>query len=276
MNFILIAVVLYGGFAGLLYLMQYKFVYYPETSIHYSPADVGLVYEDITMTTSDGIQIHGWFLPHEQSRATILYFHGNAGNLSDRVEFLQQLHGLDVSIFGIDYRGYGYSEGKPTPRGTYRDAETAWDYLVQERNIPPDEIIIYGRSLGGAIASWLAVRKTPAALMLGSTFTSAETMARKMFPIIPVQWFIHIPYNSEDHLPHVKCPVLISHSVDDDVVPFAHGKTLFDLANEPKKFLQLQGAHSNVVWASGRNYIEGLDAFISEFVQMKPPTENEQ
>ncbi|MCF7805034.1 MAG: alpha/beta fold hydrolase [Candidatus Marinimicrobia bacterium] len=264
-TFIATLVIIYLAFAGFLYLFQEQFVFHPSSAIHSTPADVGLPYEEVTVTTQDGIDIAGWFIPHPDARAVILYFHGNANNLADRVEYLKLLHSLRVSIFGIDYRGYGKSDGKPDARGTYKDAEAAWEYLVNDQNIAPENIVIYGRSLGGAIATWLARQKNPGALILGSSFTSAGDMARKMFPFMPVKLLVRVPYNTLEHLKYVDSPVLVSHSIDDTTVPFEHGKRLFEAANPPKEFLELRGPHNNVVFTSRQQYLEGLDSFLSRY-----------
>ncbi|MBS1272511.1 MAG: hypothetical protein MAGBODY4_01657 [Candidatus Marinimicrobia bacterium] len=264
----------YFGLVALIYLFQNRFIYHPESRIWRTPADVGLEYERVEFSASDGVQLSGWFIPHEEARAVMLYFHGNAGNLADRVEFLSLLHTLNISIFGIDFRGYGESEGTPTPRGTLKDAEAAWEYLVEKRDIPPDRIVIYGRSLGGTIASWLATRHEPKALILGSTFTSAADMAKEMFPFIPVDFLINIPYKTREYLQQIHCPVLISHSTQDDVVPFYHGEELFQVANEPKEFLELRGAHDDVVFTSRETYIQGMGAFLSKYAEQPKHLQN--
>jgi len=265
----------YLGVIALIYLLQNRFIYHPDSNIRRTPADAGLQYEEVSITTDDGVTLSGWFIPHERARAVMLYFHGNAGNLSDRVDFLAMLHTLEISIFGIDFRGYGESGGEPTPRGTFRDAEAAWEYLVNQRNVSTEDIVIYGRSLGGAIASWLAAQHTPKALILGSTFTSAADMARQMFPFIPVKLLMNIPYNSLKYISMVRCPVLISHSIQDDVVPFHHGEELYATANEPKNFLELYGPHNNVVFASRAVYLKGMNDFLSTYVKEAQPAQKQ-
>jgi hypothetical protein len=223
-------------------------------------------YESITFETIDEEAIHGWFIPHENARATLLYFHGNAGNISDRVESVKMLHSLELNVFIIDYRGYGQSTGTPSEAGTYRDARAAWNYLTETRNISAENIVLYGRSLGGAIAVELATRVQPGALIIGSTFTSARDMARKMFPYVPVGILMSISYNSEKRITNVHSPTLITHSVNDDLIPFELGKRLFNAANEPKQFVELRGGHNDNVFVSRDEYLSAIHSFIAEHI----------
>ena len=169
---------------------------------------------------------------------------------------------MDVFIF--DYRGYGQSEGKPSESGTYRDAEAAWQYLVEERKVDPNRIIIFGRSLGGAVATWQARNHTPVALILESTFTSVPDIGAKYYPFLPVRLLSRFKYDTAEYLKGVNCPVLIVHSPDDEMMPFSHGQRLFEIAKEPKGFLEISGSHNEGFIISGKRYEEGLNAFISE------------
>src|SRR3972149_4686970 len=166
----------------LLYIYQPKYVYYPYRALETTPADASLAYEDVHLTTVDNIGIHGWFVPHDTPRATLLFLHGNGGNISHRLEKLDIFHKLGLNTFIIDYRGYGSSAGSPSEEGTYRDAETAWNHLANDRAVSDQKIIIYGESLGGAVATWLATRHQPAALVLESCFTSVMDMGRGFYP----------------------------------------------------------------------------------------------
>jgi len=248
-----------------LFVFQKQFVFHPESELHLTPSYAGLEFESVTFETMDEEDIHGWFIPHENARATLLYFHGNAGNMSDRVESVKMLHDLKLNIFIIDYRGYGQSTGSPSESGTYRDARAAWKYLTETRNISAEEVVLYGRSLGGAVAIELATRVQPGAMLIGSTFTSARDMARKMFPYVPVGILMGISYNSEKRIAHVQIPTLITHSVDDDLIPFELGKRLFDAANEPKRFVELHGGHNDNVFVSRDEYLSAIDSFIADY-----------
>ncbi len=260
-------VALYFGLSVLIYFFQRMMVYHPEKNIIQTPAAGGLEFEEVIVRTSDGISIHGWFVPHESPRATLLYLHGNAGNISGRVESIHLLHTLGLSVYIIDYRGYGKSTGKPSEKGTYRDAEAAWNYLTEQREIPSDQIIIYGRSLGGAVAIWLAAHHTPRALMVGSTFSTIRDIAEDLFPGFPARILSRIHYNSKKYIRQVRCPVLIMHSREDDLIPFRHGKELYETAHEPKSFLELRGGHGESIVVSRAKYTEGIEQFLSRYVE---------
>ncbi len=212
------------------------------------------------------MKLSGWFVPAERSRGVILFCHGNAGNISHRLESVQVFHRLGLSTFVFDYRGYGQSEGKPTEQGTYLDAEAAWRHLVQKQQVDPTEIIIFGRSLGGAIAAWLARDHPPKALIIESTFTSVRDIGAELYPYLPVRLLSRFDYNAMDYLRQVNCPVLIVHSRDDEIIPFSHGRRLLETANEPKEILEITGTHNEGFMTSAKRYEDGLDSFISAHV----------
>ena len=151
----------YIGLVSILATFQSHLLYFPYRTLSQTPAAVGLAYEDVSFQAADGVVLSGWFVPSQRARGVLLFCHGNAGNMSHRLDSLQIFHRLGLSTFIFDYRGYGRSEGQPTEQGTYLDAEAAWTYLVHTRQLAPTEIIVFGRSLGGAIAAWLA--HTPSA-----------------------------------------------------------------------------------------------------------------
>ncbi|OGT62817.1 MAG: hypothetical protein A2W69_01975 [Gammaproteobacteria bacterium RIFCSPLOWO2_02_47_7] len=246
----------------LLYIFQPKFVYFPYSSLQATPGDAGLPYEDVYLTTSDNLKIHGWYVPHEKPRATLLFLHGNGGNISHRLEKLWIYNQLGLSVFIIDYRGYGLSESSPSEQGTYLDAETAWNYLTQEQQIRASDIIIYGESLGGAVAAWLATRVEAGALIIESVFTSIRDMGKHYYPYMPVTLIARIKYPVIEYIREVLCPVLIIHSPADDIVPFHMGKAVYEAANQPKDFLEITGDHNGGFMQSGDVYINGLNRFI--------------
>ena len=256
-------------FIALLFVFQSRYVYYPDRILLADPGAIGLRFESISFETADGVKLSGWFIPSERARGVILFCHGNAGNISHRLDSIQIFHRLGLDVFIFDYRGYGQSQGKPTESGTYQDADAAWRYLIEERQVTPTEIIISGRSLGGAVASWLAQSHTPGALILESTFTSIRDIAARLYPFLPVRLLLRFEYNTADYLGRVSCPVLIVHSSEDEIMPFSHGRRLFEVANEPKRFLELTGTHNEGFLTSGKRYEEGLNAFISEYIQPK-------
>ena len=184
----------------------------------------------------------------------MLFCHGNAGNISHRLGTLALLNELDLSTFLFDYRGYGESAGKVSEKGTYLDAQAAWKHLTDERGIPADQIVCFGRSLGGAVAAYLAAKRRPAAVVLDSTFTSIPDMARRIYPMYPVRLLSRCRYDTLARMESIRCPVLVIHSRDDEIVPFSHGRRLFDAAGEPKQFLELRGGHNQAFLAGEGPY----------------------
>src|SRR5687768_2366518 len=179
----------YVVFAVSIFFVQPRLVYYPEygRSITGTPDDLGLDYEAVELATDDGETLHGWFVPAPGAKATVLFFHGNAGNISHRMGYLAMLYSLGYNTFILDYRGYGESSGEPSESGTYRDAQAAWQYVTVKKGIAPSEIVLFGESLGGAVAAWLATRKEPGLLVLASAFTSVPDMGAKLYPFLPVR-----------------------------------------------------------------------------------------
>ncbi|HEU0220572.1 MAG TPA: alpha/beta hydrolase [Gallionella sp.] len=256
----------YGGLALVLYFFQARLVFYPETGreIITTPAQAGLRYEDIRLTTGDGLSLHGWYVPAPQPRGTVLFLHGNAGNISHRIDSLQMFHRLDYSTLIFDYRGYGNSSGSPSEQGTYRDAEAAWRYLTEQRRIPSCRIVLFGESLGGAVGAWLAARQKPAALVIASGFTSVPDLAQHFYPYLPVRWLARLRYDTEGSLRAVAAPVLIAHSPEDEIIPFEHGRALFAAANPPKRFLDLAGGHNDGFIFMRESWVKALGDFLDE------------
>lgn len=249
--------------ALLLYIFQSKFVYFPFSDLAATPANAGLIYEEVNLTTSDRLKINCWFVPHERPRATLLFLHGNGGNISHRLDKLLIFNRLGLAVFIIDYRGYGSSEGTPSEQGTYLDADAAWDYLTKDKDIPASQIIIYGESLGGAVATWLAGRHKAGALLLESVFTSIGDMGKHYYPYLPVKLLARIKYPTLALIRDVHCPVLVIHSVADDIVPYSQGRKLYAAARKPKTFLEITGDHNNGFLQSGQIYSNGINEFLT-------------
>lgn len=268
-SLVLVVSALFLGLMLLLFVFQEKMVFFPGKRLSDTPETAGLHYEDVYLVTDDDIKIHGWYVPHPDAQATLLFFHGNAGNLSHRLESISIFHDIGLAVFIIDYRGYGRSEGRPTERGTYRDAIAAWNYLVGERRLRPDEIIVFGRSLGGAVAAALAAKVTPAAVILESTFTSIKDMGKHYYPYLPVSWISRIHYPVDKYITSFKCPVLVIHSDQDEVVPARLGQRLFDSAPEPKMFLPVSGDHNNGFLLSRDAYVKGIQRFLQTYNEYK-------
>ncbi len=254
----------YLTITALLYAFQSKFIYFPSREVLVTPGSVGLNYNDVRLQTEDGVMIAGWYVLAGENSKVVLFFHGNRGNISHRLDTIEILHRMELSVLMIDYRGYGQSEGNTDEQGTYLDAEAAWRYLVEERQIDPKRIIILGRSLGGGIASWLALQHPPKALILEATFTSVTDMAGQQYPFLPTKWLTRNRYDTASRLPEINVPVFIVHSPPDDVIPYSHGQHLFELANEPKVFLEIEGGH-NEGFIFSQVYREGLKAFVDEY-----------
>ena len=262
-SLILILVSVWVLFSLLLYVFQPKFVYFPFPDVVATPADANLAYEEVNLTTTDQLKINGWFVPHARPRATLLFLHGNGGNISHRLEKLLIFNRLGLAVFIIDYRGYGTSEGSPSEQGTYLDAEAAWNYLTKDRNIPANRIIIYGESLGGAVATWLATRHEAGALLLDSVFTSIGDMGKHYYPYLPVKLLARIKYPTLARINDVHYPVLVIHSVADDIVPYQQGRKVYESAHEPKSFLEISGDHNNGFLQSGQIYSNGINGFLT-------------
>jgi len=259
-----------GVYVGLLVFMavfQSHFIYFPDRYIAATPEAIGLQYETVHFQAADGVNLSGWFVPAEQPRGVVLFCHGNAGNMSHRLESIRLFNGLGLSTFIFDYRGYGQSEGRTTEQGTYSDAEAAWRYLVEMRQLDPAEIVVFGRSLGAAIAAWLAQQHAPAALIIESGFTSVPDLAAKLYPYFPVRLLVRFDYGTIEYVRNIDSPLLIVHSRNDEIIPFINGKRLFNAANEPKRFLEISGSHNDGFIVSGKRYENGIDAFISEFIR---------
>ena len=243
-------------------------IYFPERAIAATPADVGLAYSDVYLTTGDGVRIHAWHVPGE-SRTTLLWLHGNAGNISHRVDniaVLNELTGLSVLI--VDYRGYGLSEGSPSENGLYLDAEAALKYLTSEVGLDPvEDIVLFGRSLGVGVAAEMATRHSVRCVILESGFTSVMDMAKATQP----DWLVYLlkpmidaRYDSLSKLGLIDSPVMIVHGEQDDIVPFSMAGELYEAATEPKRFHAVRGAmHNNVYERGGTPYFEALSDFIS-------------
>jgi fermentation-respiration switch protein FrsA (DUF1100 family) len=252
----------YAGIAGWLYWAQESFVYFPDRKLAGTPANAGMSYKAVTLVTEDGLRLNGWFVPAARSRGTLLFNHGNAGNISHRLESIRQFRDLGLDVFIYDYRGYGESEGKPSEEGTYRDAEAAWRYLTETHKVAPERLVYFGRSLGAGVASRLAIRHPPRALIVESAFTSVPDFGAEVYPWLPVRWLARLHYPTRDNLRLLRVPVLVIHSRSDEIIPFRHGEALYAAANEPKELLEIRGGHNDGFLASGKRYTDGIDAFL--------------
>lgn len=251
-------------------LFERKLIYFPQRAHDVSPRDLGLAFEDLHLTSEDGERIHAWYLPPAgEPRWTVLLAHGNAGNIShrlDRTLFLQSKLGAAVLLF--DYRGYGQSGGSPDEEGTYRDARAAHRWLVEEKRVPRERLVIFGESLGSAVALDLALSRPCRALVLESAFASVPAMARAVYPFLPLWPLVRTRYDNEGKAPRLTVPLLILHGERDEVVPFSQGRRVFDAAPGPKHFHAIPGAgHNDTYLVGGDDYWD----VVRDFLETLPP-----
>ena len=240
---------------------EHRSLYFPMKEIEFMPSDVGLSYEDVYFNTDDGVRLNAWLVPAEDSRFTLLFCHGNGGNISHRIDKIEILNKLGLDIFIFDYRGYGKSEGRPSEKGFYRDIEAAYNYLISEKNVSPERMILYGESLGGAVAIDLAAKKTAKALIIEATFSCTKDMARGLYPVFPT-FLISSKFDSAAKIKKLTLPKLIIHSKNDDIVPFDHSLKLLKLSPEPKKHVVLMGNHNSAFLDSRDAYVSGIREFL--------------
>lgn len=254
----------YAAVVALVFLFQNRLVYYPEIGreIAVTPQAYGLPFETAEIRTADGETLHAWWVPAENSRGTVLFFHGNAGNISHRLDYLLMFHRLGHSSLIVDYRGYGRSSGTPSEEGTYRDAEAAWEYLRQARSVRSQDLVLAGESLGAAVATWLATRVEPRALLLFSAFTSVNDLGASIYWFLPVRLISRLGYDNLGNLERIRAPLFVAHSRDDEIVPYSHGRRLFDAAREPKDFLELAGGHNEGFVFARKEWVARLGAFL--------------
>jgi len=235
------------------YFAQPHLIYFPSPTYVSTPSDFHLDYEDLTLTSADGVAIAAWFVPHPEARASVILCHGNAENLGDMCTTIRTLHRLGYAVLALDYRGYGRSAGKPTEEGLYLDAEAAWQYLRQTRGEPAERIVVIGRSVGGAVAIDLASRHQPAALVVECTFTSLVDIGRREYPLLPVSLICTHRYESIRKVGRIACPKLFFHGTDDELIPLDNAKRLFAAAAEPKEFIETPGGHNSAGFEHNRS-----------------------
>lgn len=256
-------VLLVFSFNAYLYTKQPAMVFYPLKEIEATPKDWGLSYESLKLNASDTIS--AWYIPHSEAEKTILFFHGNGGNMSHRGDSIYLFHKLKLNVLIIDYPGYGESDGHPFERGLYQSADAAWKYLVSDKNIKAENIIIFGRSLGGAVAVDLAARVNAGGVILESTFSSIRDIIDIAYPVLSHFIYLRYSFNSLEKIQKVNSPILIIHSPDDEVIPFELGQRLFENISSEKEFLQIAGGHNDGFMQSIRPYMQTLRIFIQSF-----------
>ena len=238
-------------------------LYFPSRNVEGNPGLLGLGYVDLRLTAADGARLHAWFVPLKPRSPVVLFCHGNAGNISHRLDKLLILRRAGAAVLLFDYRGYGRSSGKPDEQGTYLDAETAYLWLTEGQNIPAQDIVVHGESLGGAVALELALRRRVKGLILESAFTSTVDMGRLMFPFLPVNRIVRFRYDNLAKIGKLACRTLVMHSPEDDIVPYDMGQRLFAAAPQPKTFCELTGLHNDGFLDSGPVYEQAITRFLS-------------
>ena len=255
----------------LLRWFEHQQTYHPTRTLHLSGAELGRAWEDVTFATSDGVKLNGWFFPADThaSRAkwVVLVCHGNGGNISHRLGLYDLLLAAGVNVFAFDYRGYGRSEGRPSEAGTYLDGQAAHAWLWQ-KGFAATHILVFGESLGGGIASELALRETVGGLALQSSFTSLTDLGAELFPWLPVRTLGSIRYDTHRKLPQIRVPVLVLHSRADSLIPFQHAERNFAVANEPKRLCEINGDHNDAV-DDQMQFAAALEKFLA-LVERKP------
>lgn len=239
-------------------------LYAPDRTLWAHPYSYGIKFEEVYLRAADAVKVHAWWVPAEKVKPAILFCHGNAGNMSNRVDKIRIFHDLGASVMVFDYRGFGRSSGKPSEQGTYRDAEAAYEHLTKVRGVDPKDIVIYGESLGCAVAVEMAARRKAGALVIESPFTSVVDMGEVVLPWLPARWIVKFRYDNLAKIGKVACPLLVMHSPGDDIVPYAMGRKLFEAASEPKEFFALRGDHNEGFLTTGAAYGERLKKFFDD------------
>jgi fermentation-respiration switch protein FrsA (DUF1100 family) len=259
-----ILLALFLGIIGCLFYpwIESFFVFFPDRSLCATPADWGLTAEDVCFEATDGTRLHGWFFPLHRTSPVILFSHGNAGNISHRLENVKLLVDQGFQAFIYDYRGYGRSGGRPSERGIYQDGLAAYDYLISHKKIAPDRIISFGRSLGAAAAIEIAMRREVRSLIVESAFTSTKDMAKQMFLFQLLSPFLPANYNNLKKIQTIHVPKLIIHGEEDEIVPFLMGQRLYRAAPDPRLFYSIPRAgHNDTYLVGGKDYAEVFSRF---------------
>ena len=261
----IIVILSYTGLCLVLFSCQTPIIFPRGGSIWQTPADAGFEYEDIHLDVFDKTT-HGWYVHADAPRGVVLFSHGNAGTIADRLDSVAIFRGMGFDVLIYDYGGYGLSTGRPSEKRCNADVAAAWRYLTEDREVAPGKIVLFGRSLGTGPTVDLASRELPAAVLLESPLLSVTRVAKGLYPFLPVNLLARHRFDNEAKINKVRAPLLILHSPSDEIIPFAHGQKLFELANEPKQFVELVGSHNDGYVATGERYVETIDRFLTPYV----------
>lgn len=244
---------------------EHRQIYKPKRKLEATGRELDRPFEEVWLKTPDGVRLHGWFFPADKSsphaHQVLLLCHGNAGNIGHRLHWAKAWLDLGLNVLLFDYRGYGRSEGRVHEAGTYLDAHSAWQWL-RNKGFPAENIVVLGKSLGGGIASELALREPVGALILQSTFTSIPDIGSELFRWLPVRKLHSIQYDTVKRLPRIKSPVLVAHGRNDDLIGFHHAEKNFKAATSPKMLLEIAGDHVSTIEDGREEYINGLREFL--------------
>jgi len=251
----------YLGVCAFFYWMQERMLFFPDRQVRLTPSDVGMKFEDVWLTAEDGVKLHGWVVGSDADAPWILFCHGNGGNIAGRLDVIRFLRRAGANVLMFDYRGYGQSEGAPSEKGLYLDAEAAWKHLA-ERGVSADRVVIFGESLGGGVATALALKHPPGGLILHSTFTCVPDVGARVYWWLPVRALCRNVFPSADRVATIACPKLILHGPDDEIIPYALGRALYEKATEPKTFVELEGFHNTGLSAQPPRVAEAVREFL--------------
>lgn len=241
---------IYLALMGLMYIFQDKLLFMPWSEIAHSPESAGMIAEDFWVKTNDGVRIHGWYFPNEGAEYVIVLSHGNAGNISYRLDIAQTLLRSGAAVLMYDYRGYGKSEGRPSEKGLYSDINAVINGLITQKSYAENRIVMYGRSLGGAVAAKAAAERDLGGLVIDSAFKNLRSMIRDVYPFVPAQ-LAKYKFPTDEYIQYERTyPIMVMHSPGDEIVGFHHGEYLYEQLQEPKRFIELRGGHNDSFYLS--------------------------
>ncbi len=249
-------------------MLDQHFVYFPAGWTERNWRQIsGLPLEDVWIPVNHGVRVFGWFVDAGPKKPVLLWCHGNAGNISHRLQNLYDLYRGELSVFLFDYRGYGKSTGSPSEPGLYADALASYEYLIRERGVVPERLVLFGRSLGAAVAGEVATQRAAAGLILESAFPSMQAMADEHYLGLPASWFVNAEYPLSQKLAKVRIPTCVIHGENDQIVPFGLGQQVYESARQPKTWYLVPGAgHNDVPYVGGRSYYRQIFSFIQKVV----------
>lgn len=251
----------YAGICVLVFAMQRTVLFPRGGDIWRDPGSMGWTFDEVWLEHPEG-RSHAWHIRADGPKGTIIFSHGNAGTIADRLESVEDFRWLGFDVLIYDYGGYGKSDGSPSESRCRADIRAAWDYVI-EQGTSPSDIVLFGRSLGAGPTSWLATQVQPRSVIIESPFMSVGRMAQETFPYLPARWLVRDKFDNATHVPRIKSPLLVVHSREDEVIPFHHGERVFAAASGPKQFLEIHGGHNDGWYLSRTSYRAGLASFLT-------------